>query len=253
MSTVTTSLPLWMPADRMRDLGFTPAGPETDYGMQWGENRAVRVSYAPHADRDDGFVYAYDGKSERYLVLAPHTTPEAVQAAWRLTDCTSAPDAYVALAALGEQPVALEQARALLLHCVDRELAAYRDFTATGLDGPVRVDAAHAVVVQRSARVSAEEILVDSAKAANPDVAPILIRYRITDDNGWIGRVAGVDLDSALADLRCVDELARQHDLTALATSVNRGHTRVAAARVPELNVLATHAPLTADAPQLGL
>lgn len=254
MSTVTTSLPQWMPAEAMRAQDFTPAGPEIDYGMRWGENRDVRVSYAPYADRNDGFLYAHDKGTDRYLLLAAHTTPDSVQAAWReLIGCTSAPDAYLALAALDEQPLPEHHARALLLHCVDREFAAYRAFTATGVDAPVRVETAHAVVVQRSARVAAEQVLVDSARAAAPDTGPVVVRYRIPEDRGWVGRVAGPDLESAAAGMRRIHDLSQRHDVGVQATSVSQAQATVAAARVPQLEFAAAPAPSMSAAPRIDL
>ena len=254
MSTVTTPRPHWMPAEELKDLGFTPGGPEIDYGMRWGEQQCVRVSYAPHIEHDDGYLYAYDGAIDRYLVLAAHTTPHAVEAAWReLTACTSAPDAYLAFAALDEQPLPMDQAHDLLLHCVDREFSAYRNFSESIIDAPVRFDAAHAVVVQRAARVAAEQILVASVSVAKPEDAPVVIRYRITDENSWAGRVAGPDLESTADTLRSIDQLGQQHGLTVQATSVTQGHATVAAARVPELDFARVAEPPRANCPHLAL
>jgi hypothetical protein len=254
MSAITTSTPHWMPAQELRALGFEPAGPEIDYGMRWGEQQCVRVSYAPHAERNDGYLYAYDRVSDRYLLLATHTTPQTVDAAWReLNACTTAPDAYLALAALDEQPLPIDQAQALLLHCVAREFSAYRDFAEASNDAPVRVDAAHAVVVQRSARAAAEQILLESISAARPEAAPVIVRYRITEESSWTGRVAGLDLNSVAQILRQVDQLGRQHDLSVQATSVTQGNATVAAARVPELGFACTHVPVIAEAPRLAL
>lgn len=253
MSAATTSTG-WTTAEELSALGFSPAGPEIDYGMRWGEHHCVRVSYAPHADQPDGYLYAHDRASDRYLLLAAHTTPQAVDAAWReLNACTTAPDAYVALAALDEQPLPLDQAQALWLHCVDREFKAYRDFAETSSDAPVRVDAAHAVVVQRSARTAAEQILLESASAADPSTAPVVVRYRITDETGWAGRIAATDLSGASENMRKIDQLGRQHGLTVQATSATQGNATVAAARVPELEFASTQAPLATDAPRLAL
>jgi hypothetical protein len=243
-----------MPARELRALGFEPGGPEIDFGMRWGEQQCVRVSFAPYAERDDGYLYAYDRASDRYLVLAEHTTAQAVDAAWReLNACTTAPDAYLALVALDEQPLPIDQAQALLLHCVDREFSAYRDFIQTSNDAPVRVDAAHAVVVQRAARAAAEQILRESVSATRPESAPVIVRYRITEESNWTGRVAALDLDSAAEILRRIDQLGRERDLSIQATSASQGNATVAADRVPELGFARTHGPVIAEAPRLAL
>lgn len=254
MSNVTTTTPRWIPADELRARGFTPAGPEIDYGMRWGQQQCVRVSYAPYADQNEGYLYAYDRASERYLLLATHTTPQAVDAAWReLNACPTAPDAYLAFAALDQQPLAFGDARTLLLHCVDRELSAYREFVDSSSDAPVRIDAAHAVVVQRSARVAAEQILAESAGAACSPESPITVRYRVIEENGWSGRVAAPDLEHGVDLMRSIREIGQQHNLTIQATSATQGNSTVAAARVPELEFACPRAALTADAPRLAL
>jgi hypothetical protein len=254
MAIVSNPQPHWMPGAELRDLGFIAAGPEIDYGMRWGEERSVRVSYAPQADLEHGFLYAYDKLRDRYLVLAAHTTPHAVQVAWsELEACTASPDAYLALASLDDRPLTLERARALLLHCLAGEFTAYREFIGTDVSGRVRVDAAHAVVVQRSARVSAEKLMLQSASAANPEGAPVVVRYRVAGERGWVGQVPDTDLNSAVVGMRRVADFARCHDLSVQATSVARGHATVAAARIPELEFVATPAPLSRGVPQLGL
>jgi hypothetical protein len=86
MSTATPTGVLtgrWMPADEMPAMGFVRGGPEIDYGMRWGEGRNVRVSFAPHGDCPGGYLYAHDRSADRCLLLAAHTTPDQVGAAWQ--------------------------------------------------------------------------------------------------------------------------------------------------------------------------
>jgi hypothetical protein len=247
--------PHWMSADELRAIGFQPGGPETDYGMRWGEQHDVRVSFAPYGDRTGGYLYAYQRSDDRYLLLATNVTPDRVDAAWHeLTACTSSPDGYLALAALDdhEMPMPPRTARALLMHCVEREFDAYRTFADAGPDQALRFEAASAVVIQRTARVSAERLLIDGARAANSGDGPVVVRYRILEEKGWTGRVAGADLAAAAAGTKEILELAAQRQLTLQATSVTHGHAVVAAPRVPELAFAATRPPVV-GAPTLGI
>lgn len=254
MSTAAADTTHWMSPEGMRNLGFPRTGPEVDYGTGWGHNHSIRVSYSPYAGADDGFLYAYNKISDRYLLLAAHTTPAAVEAAWRqLNAGTPAPEAYLAFAALDQQPLPYEQARSLLLHCVGREFAAYRDFTSVGVDGQLRVDAAHTVVVQRSARVSAEQILIDSARAESIEAPPVIVRYRVPDEKGWVGQVAGTDLGSAVYAMRSVHELALGRGMAVQATSVAQGRVNAAAARVPELDFARGRTSPTLSSPLIDL
>jgi hypothetical protein len=257
MSTATTTGVLagrWLPADEMRAIGFEPGGPEIDYGMRWGEERNIRVSYALHGDCPGGYLYAHDRDADRYLLLAAHTTPDQVDAVWReLVACTPSPDAYLAFASLDGAAMPVEQAQQLLLHCLDREMSAHHDFVASGTDDPVRVGAAYAVVVQRSARVAAEDLQVEAVRAANPDVEPVVIRYRVLGDSRWTGRVAGEDLDSTAREAERIEALAGRHELALQATSVSQGHATVAATRVPELAFLARRAEVMPAAPTLAI
>ena len=91
----------WLSAEQMRAMGFTPGGPEIDYGTTWGERHDVRVSFAPHRDRGDGYLYAHDPGTDRYLILAAQTTPALVEPVWlELLERTASPDGYLALAGL---------------------------------------------------------------------------------------------------------------------------------------------------------
>jgi hypothetical protein len=243
----------WMSGDELRALGFAPSGPEIDYGMGWGEGHDVRVSLAPQADRG-GFLYAHDRTADRYMLLAAHTTAEQVEAAWQeLIACAPCPDAFLAFTALSDAAMPVDQARQLLLDCVEREMAAHQDFIASGVDAPVRVDAAYGVVVQRSARIAAEDLQIDAVRAANPDDDPVIIRYRVLGDSRWTGRVAGADLNSATGEAQQLETVANHHQLTLQATSVSQGHTTVAAARVPELGTLARHADIATGGPCIGI
>jgi hypothetical protein len=244
----------WLPANEMRAIGFSPGGPEIDYGMRWGPRRDIRVSFAPCGDDERGFLYAHDPRSDRYQLLAAHTTRDRVDAAWReLMACTESPEDYLALAALDEAPLSVGEAGALLLHCLDREMAAYRDYLTAGSDAQTRFDAAQAVVVQRSARVAAEQLQIAAARAGSAESEPVVVRYRVLDEAGAAGRVAGASLESAVVELGRVAEVAGRHQLELRATSVTHGHATMSAARVPELAGVASWAPINATAPRLGL
>jgi hypothetical protein len=241
MSNTVTAATLtgrWMPTEELQAMGFEPSGPEIDYGMRWGEHRNVRVSFAPH-DESGGYLYAHDSATDQALLLATHTTASRVDAAWQeLTASTSSPDGYLALAALDgdDAPMPVKQSRELLFHCIDREMDAYTAFTAAGTDVPTRFDLAHALIVKRSARIAAEGLHVDAARAVSEDREPVVIRYRVLAETSWTGRLAATNLDTAASDVRHVLDLAEGHHLTMQPTSVSHGHSTVAAARVPELD-----------------
>lgn len=244
----------WMPAEELQARGFAPGGPEIDYGMRWGETRGIRVSFAPYADRDGGYLYAQECGSGRCLLLATNTTADRVDAAWReLTAVTAEPDGYLALAALNEQPLSLDRARELLDDCVAREMGAYRSFVDIDTDGRARFDAAHAVVVQRAARVSAEDLLIDAVHAAGDELGPVVVRYRILDESCWTGRAAGTTLGAAAEQTRSILHTADEHRLKLQATSVTQGNTTISAVRVPELAFAATRPQVVSAAPRLAL
>jgi hypothetical protein len=255
-TTSSAGTPRWLSGAELRAMGFEAGGPEIDYGMGWGERGDVRVSFAPLHGLEDGYLYAHDPADDRYLILAARTTRDQVDVAWRdLTACTSAPDAYVALASLdhGDRPMQVGPARSLLRHCVDREMAAYRDYVAVGGAGDERFMSAQALVVQRSARTAAEQLLHHAAGDEGHDVEPVVVRYRILGQPGWTGRVAGRDLDSACAMTRSGHEVAARHDLDLQATSVTHGLTTVAAPRLPELDFAAARSLVAVNAPQIGI
>ena len=237
----------------MRAAGFTPFGPEIDFGMRWGEHGTVRISFAPVEAHGRGFLYAYDSRADRYLVLASATTERQVEAAWReLQPFLDVPEAYLAFAAVAhrEAPMSIEHARDLLVHCVDRELAALSSVRSAAADTPVDFEAARALIVQRSARVAAENLLRESAGA---EAEPVVVRYRIPQDRTWSGQIAERTVDRAVELTRRVSELAEQRGLQLQATSVAHGWSTVAATRVPQLEFLTRRPELTLDAPQLAM
>jgi hypothetical protein len=246
----------WLPAAEFGTLGFVPGGPETDYGMRWGEREDIRVSFAPHRDRPGGFLYAHDPRTDRFLLLVADTTRQQVDTAWRqLLGETKAPHAYLALGALDRPatPMSNDQARELLLHCLDGELRAYHQFTTADSSEPTHFANAFTAVVQRSARVSAEQLLIAAARAESPDNTPVVVRYRLLDEPGWTGRVAGPDLTTAVATTEHAIHLADRHHLSLQATSLTHGQTTLAAARVPELAFAAPRPSLAVGAPNLGI
>jgi len=248
-----TSEPRWLPPAELRAAGFIPGGPEIDYGMNWGDSGAVRVSYAPRAGEGPGFLYAHDSRADRYLLLAPATTERQVDAAWReLQPFLGVPDAYLALASVAhrELPMPVDRARDLLVHCVDRELAVLRDLRAADIEAPTGFETARALMIQRSARVSAEQLLRD---AASVDAEPVLVRYRVPQDRTWSGVIADISVDRAAATTRAIADLAGQRGVEVQATSVTHGWSTIAAARVPQLEFAARRQAVAIDAPQLTI
>jgi hypothetical protein len=248
--------PRWLPTGELRALGYVPGGPETDYGLRWGESEDVRVSFAPHRNRPGGFLYAHDPRTDRCLLLAAQTTREQVDTAWhQLITESTAPDGYLALAALDQPPAAMsnEQARELLLHCLDRELRAYHQFVTADVCEPTRFATAFTAVVHRATRVSAEQLLIEAARDQSPGTGPVIVRYRLLDEPGWTGRVAGPDLPAAVATTEHAVHLADRHHVTMQATSVTHGQTTLAAARVPELAFAVPRPTLAVDAVSLGI
>lgn len=245
----------WLPGDALAALGFTPGGPETDYGMRWGEEHNVRVSFAPHLDREDGFLYARNAVTGRYLLLARHTTVNQAQAAWEeISARTTSPDGYLAFASLDQPnlPLHPKHARALLWHCLDRELGAYRDIDRAP-DGRAHFDATHTLITYRSARVSAENLLHEAIRSDRPGADPVVVRYRIPGRPESTGRLYADDVNAAGREARRLLNLVQRHGLEAQATSVTHGHAAVAASRVPELAFAAVREPASSNAPRLSL
>lgn len=256
MSTALSYTQGWITSDEMRVRGFTATGPEIDYGMRWGDRYNIRVRYVPVGDGTDGYLYAHDRETDRCLVLTERTTLDRYVAAWNeLRDLTSSPDAYLVFASLARPlaPLPIVKADDLLRHCLDREMAAYRAFSVAPADEMPQLEFAHALIVERSARVAAEQLQIESARAIAEDNEPVVIRYRIEDRSPWNGRVAGQTLDAAVGNARQLQHVAGSHQLTVRATSVSHGHTVVAAPRVPELKFITHSAPNPSNAPRLEL
>lgn len=126
-------------------------------------------------------------------------------------------------------------------------------FIASANDAPVRFDAAYAVVVQRSARVAAEDLQFAAARVANPNGAPVVVHYRVLNASGWTGRVAGASLESAATQARRIQDVAVRQGRAVQATSVAQGCTTLAASRVPQLAFLADRPLVPSVAPTLDL
>jgi hypothetical protein len=91
--------PQWVTATEWAESGFDDHGPEIDYGMRWGPNRNIRVSYSPNTGQGlpgHGRLYAHDPTHNRYTLLAADTTDAAVDTAWNtLLDRLPIADALV--------------------------------------------------------------------------------------------------------------------------------------------------------------
>jgi hypothetical protein len=201
-------------------------------------------------------LYAHDRATQHFLLLATRTTPDQVQSAWLdLNSLTTSPDGYLAFASLeGAPPLSpAVEAGQLLLRCVEQEMAAYDEFVATGPDHALRFDAAYAVVVQRSARIAAEDAQIDAVRSAAADNGPVVIRYRVLGESGWTGRVAGESLQSAADDARRVHAIGERHGLVTQATSVSQHHAVISAARVPEVAFMLHLPEVPSSAPRLEL
>lgn len=223
-----------------------------EHGTRWGDRQEIRVVFAPHADQVGGYLYAHDTAADRVLLLSAQTTSQAVATACReLESYSSAADAYLALASLDLEPDAMtvDRANRLWRHCVEGEMDAYQNLTRTRVDEPSRFDVARSVVVQRAARVAAEDLLLESVRAHSVDQEAVIVRYRMIDDSGWMGRVPASSIEAAAAQTRSLVELADSHGLTAQATSVSHGATIVSAARVAELGLAAASPSRAVDVP----
>jgi hypothetical protein len=79
------SEPVWMSPQDWQAMSGAGSGPESDYGMRWGIDQNVRVSYAPFTGagwEGSGRLYAFEPSSARYALLADVTTQSEVDAAW---------------------------------------------------------------------------------------------------------------------------------------------------------------------------
>jgi hypothetical protein len=226
--------PRWMRKDDLAAMGYSAGGVEVDYGMRWGVDKNIRVSYAPYADpeRDGGFLYAYEPGSDRYALLRPDTTPEQVDAVWTLT-MTRSPisrASYVELAGLiaDEGQVSTTQAQRTLAQCIDREMAARTAFAELDDAAPDSLDGARQWFLSSQARSAAEALLIDALNVAGgPSTAPFVITYRIGEQSSWTtGRLAAQDWDSLMAAVSELYEIAERHHVAAYAESLSRGrHT----------------------------
>ncbi len=238
-TTMTTCNDLeWMAADELASLGFAPGGPERDYGQRWGDDHSVRVSYAPHRDPDrtGGYLYAYDKTHDRYALLAADTTSEDVERVWPYLAGVDEPQGYRNLVELltRPEPMRTDVAKTLLMHCLDRELAAQRalDSTSRALTSPAV--ASHAMY-GRAARMAAQDLLLDAVSAVEPEQF-LVIEYRIPYAGNLVGHLATMSPRTAVVDVADVRRLAAHHDYEmAVVNFVHRGMTiDVTADKVPQ-------------------
>lgn len=58
-------------------------GLDEDFGMRWGDNRDVRISFKRHPGDHEGLLYAYDKTWDTYAVISPGTNRTIVQRAYQ--------------------------------------------------------------------------------------------------------------------------------------------------------------------------
>jgi hypothetical protein len=226
----------WITTAHLAAQGYRSGGPELDFGANWGEHHTVRVSFAPHAERPDGYLYAHDRSTDRVAVLCPATTAGAVDQAWNMVlGDPPMSDGHLLLAdILNERSLRPASAEALWRHCLVRELDARSAFDAVAAEPNARLGTAAAVVLAMAARASAEQLHIDAIGSACEQL-PVVVRYQVQDRSPWSGRVAASDVAAAadvVSDLR--DQFARRGRVLH-ATSVSAGHVVVDAERVPAL------------------
>jgi hypothetical protein len=236
----------WMDPDEFGATGFKSIAPETDYGYRWGAQQTIRVSFAPTNDAGDGYLYAYDLLTKRSLMLAEHTTWEAVEQASTLLTDMNIVDGHLALAAVinDDRPLTPEHAGALWLHCIEREVHSRHAYATSDLSS--RMAAAGAVIVNESARCAAERVML-RAHVAHHEDPPVVVRYRVVEWPSWSGRYASANLDQAADRAREFQQAAERVDYTFQALSVSCGVSIVAAARVPELSFASPVAQISPD------
>lgn len=214
MTTTSDTNLAWMSGDELAQLGFALGGPERDYGMRWGQNNTVRVSYAPHADADrsGGFLYAYDKAGDRYALLSPDTTPEEVELTWPYLASVDEPEGYRRLVQLlaRVEPMHLDDARELLSHCLDRELGAVRARDEPESGPLTRPALASHALYGRAARLAAQDLLLDAVAAAEPEQF-LVVEYRATGADNLVGHVASLSPRSAVEDIALVRRIAAEH------------------------------------------
>jgi hypothetical protein len=231
----------WMTDSEFAAAGHSPHGPEIDYGMRWGHNNEVRVSFAPTSDNGTGYLYAYDKLRKRCALLCESTTFAEVEAAWRaLIDEPVKGNDFLLIADAVDAASRIEEAQTVWLHCVEQELAARHDYRAPAGDAEDRFEAGRQIVIAECARAASESVLIEALSSpGQPFGPPAVVRYQVLEQDNWTGRVAGADLAAAVEAAMQVQKLAECYDFTFQATSMRHGNTVLAAARVPELRELA--------------
>lgn len=58
-------------------------GLDEDFGMRWGDNRDVRISFKRQPGDHEGLLYAYDKTWDTYAVISPSTSRTVVQRAYQ--------------------------------------------------------------------------------------------------------------------------------------------------------------------------
>lgn len=58
-------------------------GLDEDFGMRWGDNRDVRISFKRQPGDHEGLLYAYDKTWDTYAVISPRTHRTIVQRAYQ--------------------------------------------------------------------------------------------------------------------------------------------------------------------------
>jgi hypothetical protein len=223
--------------------------------MRWGDEEAIRVSYAPRSDADSGYLYAHDRETGRVQLIVADTTSAEVDDAWQiLRDLPKFENSHRAFAALisGDEDLAPAHAHALWERCIQGELEARRAYRAEP-DPALREEKARAVVLSERARTSAETIArVSIGHATQTD--PIVVRYRFAEWPGWFGRYAAENVGGAADQARDLERMAKTAGFSLQVTSASCGHRVVSAPRVPEL-AFAARPPASRepDYPQLGL
>lgn len=245
----------WVTEHDFALAGFTPSGPETDYGMRWGERESIRVSFAPQSGPDLGYLYAHDRQIGRVQLIVADANRAEVDDAWNLLrDLPKFEHSYRAFAALinGESELTPAHARALWDRCIQGELDARRSYRAEA-EPSMRRELGRAVVISERARTSAETIARDSIAHAIQG-EPIVVRYRFAEWPGWFGRYAAQDVGGAADQARDFDRMAKTAGFSLQVTSASCGHRVVSAPRVPALAFVAKPSVgRSQDYPEIGL
>ncbi len=126
-----------------------------------------------------------------------------------------------------------DEARRLWLECVDADFDARYRHEKLAVDAPHRFQAAHACVIARSARESAEQVYANALRGSG--AVPVFVTYRLVDRDDWRGLLAATDLESAKRDVECIHRLANRNGFELRATSEVERPVVVATAPVPAL------------------